>query len=476
VQHLRETTTVDELVFDVLKRRISRREALRRGAVLGLSASAMATLSARSYRVAYAQDQPPGYSIVVPQGLRTDLTGTKVNAVLADSASPDNDFLTAALAKFSEATGIQATLVPGETQADARLQSYRQQWAAESSDNDVYQVDVIWPGVVAEFAVDLSEPLADLAAMHFPAIVQNNTVDGKLIGIPWFTDAGLLYFRTDLLEKYSLQPPQTWDELTSSAQTIQEGERAANQGFYGYVFQGNAYEGLTCNGLEWQVSNGGGYIVESDGTVSVNNEQAVAAFERARGWVGAISPEDVTTFIEADSLGVWVAGNAAFLRNWPYAFSASQDTASGSTIAGKVDVSPLPKGDGPDARNADTLGGWQMMVSKFSENQESAIEFVKYICSPELQKSYAIERSHLPTIGSVYEDPDVAAASEFIPRLREVFEGGAVARPSSVTADIYPEVSAAYSSQLNAVLTGSKSAADGAAAMEEQINSILEGE
>jgi len=417
----------------------------------------------------------PGSTITIPTGLRTDLGGQSIKAVLGSSTDPDVPWTEAACAAFTEATGIAVEFVRGENQADARLQSYRQQWAAESGENDVYQVDVIWPGVVAAHAIDLNESLSELAALHFPAIVENNTVNGALTGVPWFTDAGLLYYRTDLLDKYGLTPPTTWDELTTSAQTIQDGERATNETFTGYVFQGNAYEGLTCNGLEWQVSNGGGSIIEPDGTVSINNPQAIEAFERAAGWVGTISPQDVTTYIEQDSLNAWVAGNAAFMRNWPYAFAASQDTAN-SAVAGLIDVSPLPAGSGEGARNADTLGGWQLMVSRYSTKQEAAIEFVRFMCSPEVQTSFAIERSHLPTIVSVYDDPAVAAASEFIPRLKDVFQGGAVARPSSVTGDLYPEISATYSSQLNAVLTGATAAADAVASMEEDFTASLEGE
>src|SRR5690606_40808892 len=135
-----------------------------------------------------------------------------------------------------------------------------------------YQVDVIWPGIIAEWAEDLKPALGALDN-NFKAIVDNNTVDGKLVAAPYYTDAGLLYYRTDLLEKYGFQPPQTWAELEEQARTIQEGERATNPDFWGYVWQGKAYEGLTCNALEWQVSYGGGFIVEPDGTVSLNNPQ-----------------------------------------------------------------------------------------------------------------------------------------------------------------------------------------------------------
>jgi len=466
---------IEALLSDVRCGRTSRRDLFKRGAALGISFGFLAKLSNDA---AFAQDAATplpdptaGDTLVMPQGLRTDLSGANIKAVLADSTDPDGPFLENTIAKFTEVTGITVEFLRGETSATDRLQAYRQEWAGQTG-SDVYMIDVIWPGVVAEHAVDLAPALSELSALHFPAIVQNNTIEGALVGMPWFTDAGLLWYRTDLLEKYSLQPPTTWDELTTSAQTIQDGERAANPDFYGFVFQGNVYEGLTCNGLEWQVSNDGGNIVEPDGTVSINNENAIAAFERARGWVGTIAPEGVTTFQEQDCLNIWSAGNVAFQRNWPYIWAASQDIPA---VAGKVGVSALPKGSGEGARNADTLGGWQLMVSKYSQNQDAAIEFVKFMCSPEYLKARAVERSKLPTIAAVYDDPDVAAASEFIPRLKEIFQGGAVARPSSVTADQYPAVSAIYYSELNQILTGAKTAADGVAAMESQITEEIGG-
>ena len=463
------------LVAESLSGQLSRREIMRRAAALGLSAPLVAMILSAGARRAAAQDAgavAPGSTIVVPQGLRTDLKGATISAVAAAASNPDVPWQKAAFAKFTEATGIAVNFVPGEQSATDRLAIYNQQLGAQSADNDVFQIDVIWPGIMAQHAVDLSETLSDLAAQQLPALVENNTVDGALVAMPWYTDAGLLYYRTDLLEKYGIEnPPATWAELEQQARTIQDGERAANPAFYGFSFQGKAYEGLTCNALEWQVSHGAGPIIESDGTVVVNVPEAVAAFERARGWVGQISPDDVTTFEEPDSLNVFAPGNAAFLRNWPYAWSVTQ--AADSPLLGKVGVTLLPKGDGENARNAATLGGWNMMVSKYSQNQEAAIEFVKYMCSPEVQKSFAIERSHSPTTVATYDDPDVAAQAPFIAGLKEVFTGGAVARPSTVSADLYNSVSIAYHTGVNQILTGSAEPAAGAEDIQAELEDIM---
>ncbi len=353
---------------------------------------------------------------------------------------------------------------------DNRQALYLQMFEAQSSDVDVFQIDVIWPGDMAEHFVDLYEYGAkDVADEHFPAIIENNTVDGRLVGIPWFTDAGLLYYRTDLLEKYGFDgPPATWDELTGMAQTIQDGERAAgNQDFWGFVFQGNSYEGLTCDALEWVSSYGGGSIVSPDGTITINNAKAAAALDKAASWVGTIAPNGVTSFDEESARNMFQAGNAAFMRNWPYAYSLGN--ASDSVIAGKFDVSPLPAG--PDGSPAATLGGWQLAVSKYSKNPAVAADVALFLASYDEQKIRAVEGSYNPTIKALYQDEDVLAAVPFFGSLYDVFIN-AVARPSTATAPDYAAVSRAFYTGVHSVMTGQATGAEAVAEIEADIEDV----
>ncbi len=370
--------------------------------------------------------------------------------------------------------GVKVEYIKGPDSATERLAQYLQFLSAQSGDIDVYQIDVIWPGILVDHMVDL-KPLipADEVGAHFKAIVDNNTVGGKLVGLPRFTDAGLLYYRKDLLQKYGYSnPPATWKELEDMAAKIQDGERkAGNDAFWGFVWQGDRYEGLTCDALEWQVSQGGGVIIDPDKKITINNPQAAAAFDRARTWVGKISPPGVTTYKEEDSRGVWQAGNAAFMRNWPYAYSLGQ--AADSKIKDKFDVVPIPKGEGANARNADTLGGWQLAVSKYSKNQKEAVEFVRYLAGKNGQKTSATQGSLLPTIGDLYKDQDVLKAAPFFGSLFPVFSGGAVARPSTVSADRYNEVSTAYFTQVQRVLTGEIKGAEAVANIEKDLQRIM---
>src|SRR5690606_300665 len=200
----------------------------------------------------------------------------------------------------------------------------------------------------------------------------SNAANGRLVGLPLCADVGLLYYGTDLLAEYSFTtPPATWDELEEMAATIQAGERAAgNDDFWGYVWQGAAYEGLTTNALEWVYSNGGGQIVEPAGVVSIDNPNAVAAIERPAGWVGPISPAEVTSFQEESARSLWQQGNAAFMRNWPYAYALS----SGGEAAGKFGISALPSGSDSGATQASTLGGWQLAVNRYAADAGVAVD------------------------------------------------------------------------------------------------------
>ncbi|MGC4105031.1 MAG: ABC transporter substrate-binding protein [Thermomicrobiales bacterium] len=446
---------VNELMRAATSGKASRRDIMRRGAALGLSAGLMGTIleaqAVAAQDATPAAEQPVGWSIKVPEGL-PKLDGVKLNIML-DNDGPAAPFSQACIDKFNEATGAQVTYLRGAESASDRLTFMQQTMAAQSPDIDVAQIDVIWPGIFAPHAVDLMDVYKNSGTTSFQRIVDNNTVDGKLIGIPWRTDAGLLYYRKDLLEKYGYSAaPATWQELTEMATKIQEGEKAANSAFTGFTFQGSAYEGLTCNALEWQYSNGGGSIIEPDGTVSVSNDKTKAAFEMAKGWVGTIAPEAVTGYKEEDSFLVWLGGNAVFNRNWPGNWYRGNET-----FGDKFAVTQLPAGEGEGATHAGTLGGWQMFVSKYSKEQDAAKVLAGYMSSAEIQKARAIERSNLPTIEALYSDPDVLAANPFYKDLFELFKSAAVPRPSTPSADLYGQVSLTYYTAVNEILTGTAS-------------------
>lgn len=382
------------------------------------------------------------------------------------------DFTKQQIEQFmAEHPDITVKFVEGPTSATDRYGLLLQTFQAQSSDIDVMDIDVIWPGDLAEHLVDLNEyGAADITGAHLEALVVNNTVNGALVGMPWFTSVGMLYYRTDLLEKYGYDgPPATWDELEKMAQTIMDGERSeGNQDFWGYVWQGNAYEGLTCDALEWIYSSDGGAIINPEKIITIDNENAAVALDRAAGWVGTISPPAVTGFMEEDSRAVWQGGNAAFMRNWAYAYGLGN--AEDSAIAGLFDVTSLPGAEA--GQSAATLGGWQIAVSKYSDNVDAATELALWLTSEASQKDRAINLSLLPTIPVLYEDAEIAEAVPYMPNLLSVFNN-AVTRPSTASAPNYNEVSTIFFSNVSDVLSGKQSGHDAVAAITLDLQDLL---
>jgi trehalose/maltose transport system substrate-binding protein len=303
---------------------------------------------------------------------------------------------------------------------------------------------------------------------HFPSIVQNNLVNGKLVAMPWFTDAGVLYYRKDLLEKHGQKPPTTWQELAASAKVVLEAEKkAGNDKLVGLVFQGKSYEGLTCTALEWVDSFGGGTIVDSKGQVTLNNPKAVEAIDFFASLMGTVVPKGVLSYEEEGARGAFQSGNAVFMRNWPYAWALAN--SKDSMVKGKVGVMALPKG-GADGKSTGTLGGWQLGVPKYSKNKELAVDLVKYLTSAEEQKRRAVVGAFNPTITSLYKDEELLKANPFFASLYDTFTN-AVPRPT-ITGAKYNQVSTEFRNGVYATLSGKGKAADNLAKADTKLKSL----
>jgi trehalose/maltose transport system substrate-binding protein len=374
---------------------------------------------------------------------------------------------------WASKSGNQVEVVSTPNDGSERLALFQQVLGSGSDKIDVFQVDVAQVGLLANQLLDLKTYSKNAEAEHFPGMVRNSMVGGKLVAMPWFIDAGLLYYRKDLLDKHKLQVPKTWDELMTVAQKIQDGERkGGNDKMWGYVWQGRAYEGLTCNGLEWLASYGGGTIVDDSGKVTVDNPNAAQAFATMATFVGTISPTAVLNYAEEEARGPFQNGNAVFMRNWPYAWAASQ--AADSPIKDKVGIAVLPKGAGPDARNAAALGGQELAVSKYSKNAALAADLVLYMTGPQVQKERAIKASYNPTIRTLYKDGEILKANPFMGSLEATFTS-AVARPTSATGSKYNQVSSEFYNAVHEILSKNAKPAEALAKLGAKLNQISRG-
>ncbi len=403
--------------------------------------------------------------------MAVSLSASAVDVTISCGAvGQEREFCEQATNAWAEQTGHRVTVTTPPQRTNERYFNYLVDLGAGDSRINVYQIDVIWPGLLAKHFVDLKQYISsEDIQQHFPTIVANNTVNGRLVGMPWFTNAGVLYYRKDLLEKYGLPVPQDWSELADTALYIQTQERKAGHAeLWGYVFQGATYEGLTCNALEWIAAYGGGTVVGADGTITINNPQAVMAIARAASWIDTVAPPRVISFNEEDARQVFQLGNAVFMRNWPYAWALLN--AKDSPVAGKVEVAPLPRG-GMKGASASTLGGWQLAVSKYSRNPKEAADLVRYLTSEAVQKQRAIAGSYPPTIMHLYEDAEVLAATPFFAKLRPILEN-AVARPAIQTGDNYMAVTTYFWEAVHDVLQGRTTAADSLNSLQNQLRLV----
>jgi trehalose/maltose transport system substrate-binding protein len=283
----------------------------------------------------------------------------------------------------------------------------------------------------------------------------------------------VLVYRTDLLAKYGYKtPPRTWDELEKMAVRIQAGERTSGKkDFWGFVWAGaiaTDSEQLAMEGLEWQVADGGGHIIEADGKISVNNPNVIHSWERAAHWVNWISPPSVVSYTATDAENkFWISGDAAFLLSHAIVYEIFAEDKPFRDQAG---VTSVPAGT--SARVA-TLGGYALGISRFSPHRDESIKFIRFLLRKhaEFNATYAKNRDRK------------VEYFEVSPVMKEIYPwwcnpcdpGGSeiVSRPSAVAGAKYEEVSKAYTRALHSVLTRQSTAPAAAAALEIELAQIM---
>lgn len=344
--------------------------------------------------------------------------------------------------------------------SDQRHQLYVQWLNAHAPDPDVLQLDVVW---TPEFAgagwiLDLDRfhaPTADF----FPAAVAANRWNGTLYALPWFIDVGMLYWRTDLMS----HPPVDIDDLERLA-----ARAIAEHGVpFGLVWQGARYEGLVTVFLEY-LGAFGGRVLDEHGRVVVDSPQAVKALTTMRNQivVERIVPPAVLTWQEEQVRFAFQNGQAAFMRNWPYAYGLLQD-ASESRVAGRVASVPMPgaAGGAPTA----ALGGSVLAINAYSGDRDAAYMLIDYLLQPEQLLERARVVGQYPPRPTLYDTQALADALTIAPdEARRIIER-AVARPVT---PVYTELSEILQIALHRALTNQqepRAALEGAAASMEAL-------
>lgn len=340
-------------------------------------------------------------------------------------------------------------------------------FAAKDPSIDIVAADIPW---VPEFAsagwfleLENMPGYSDIKKEYFEGPLLGTTFKNHTYAIPWFNNAGVLFYRKDLLTSAGLQPPKTFDELVSICQKLQK-----VPDLYGFVWQGFQYEGLVCNWLEYLWGMGGEYMDPKTEKIVVDSSQGVQSVQFMVDMIHKyrISPQAVLTFKETDSYNVFLAGNAVFVRAWPSFIVNSEKPES--KVKGLVGLCPMPAlpGQKPGA----TLGTWNVAISRYTKHPMEAWEVVKFLSSFDGQKMKAMLSGNPPARMSVYADKEVQAK---YPHFMTLYEVMTTAKPRPVT-PAYPQISSeVIQVSLTAALTQKVSAAEAIRNIQTQTEKIL---
>ncbi|QEA38902.1 ABC transporter substrate-binding protein [Pistricoccus aurantiacus] len=282
---------------------------------------------------------------------------------------------------------------------------------------DVFGGDMVWTAAFASrgYVTDLTARFNDV---YSPGDFLNAPLDSagyrnRLWGVPWFTAAGMLYYRRDLLESAGHdKPPATWDELARMASDARD--KAGTK--YGFVFQGAQYEGGVASMLEFLWSAGGrvltgnlstaaafGMDVSSPNVIMINSADSARGVSIARELIeSGVVPREVANFREEDTTRAFLNGDAVFMRSWPFVYGLIDEEGS-RLSADQVGIAPIPRVN-PERNSYSCLGGWNLMINARSSKQDAAWEFIRFAASAERQKQRARDGGFLPTLEVLYDD------------------------------------------------------------------------
>lgn len=325
--------------------------------------------------------------------------------------------------------------------ADTRRQLYVHWLFAQAADPDVLQLDVIWTPefAAAGWLLPLDEFSAD-APSFLPAAIDATRWRGSIYALPWFVDVGMLYWRTDLTDR----APSTFDELSRTASAAMASGRVDS----GFVWQGTRYEGLVTVFLE-HLAGFGARVMNDNGEVVVDSAAAVRALTYMRDaiWTNRSVPPSVLTWQEEQARFAFQNGNAAFMRNWPYAYPLLQE-AGASRVAGLFDVAPMPAA--PGGESAAALGGSHLGINRFTDDPTGSRALVSFLTAPEQMLERARVTGQFPARHALYDSGALAEALPIDLAVLRAIVSSAIARPVS---PIYSELSELLQVALHRALT-----------------------
>ncbi|MBO9998853.1 MAG: ABC transporter substrate-binding protein [Cyanobacteria bacterium SID2] len=340
---------------------------------------------------------------------------------------------------------IDLEIVEGPNATNLVEDLYTSSFLLGDSPYDLVYMDIVWTPkfAAAGWLVDLSDRIADAELSAFlNGDVNGGRYSDGLYRIPFRSDAGMLYYRRDLLEAAGFDPPETVEDLTRIATALQE----SGQVEWGYVWQGKQYEGLAAMFVELLEGFGGFWIDPETKEVGLDRSETIEAVEFLRSTLeNGISPPGVTTYQEEEARRFFQNGKAAFMRNWPYVWPLAN--AEDSPVAGKIAIKPMVHQIGYDSGACQ--GGWGLGMVKSTRHPEEAWRVIEFITSEASQKQFVLETGYVPSRRSLFNDPDIVAKYSHYPELLAVQESSVLRPPIAQ----YAQASDILQRYLSAALT-----------------------
>lgn len=342
---------------------------------------------------------------------------------------------------------IKLEVIPGPNNTNLVEDLYTSAFLLGDSPYDLVYMDIVWVPkfAAAGWLLPLDEFVSEAELSEFlEGDVNGGTYDGKLYRMPFRSDAGMLYYRTDWLAQEGYEPPETFTELVEISQQLQEDGVTE----WGYVWQGKQYEGLSAMFVEILEGYDAFWVNPDTLEVGLDRPDAVDAVAFLRSTIEqGISPLGVTTYAEEETRRLFQNGKVAFMRNWPYVYKLAAD----SEIAGQFAIKPMVHT--PDASSGACLGGWGLGISRSTDHPEAAWRVVEFFSRRETQKAYSLANGYPPSREDLYTDPEVVAEYSYFPELLEVIKSSVLRPPIAQ----YAQASDILQRYLSSALTGSMS-------------------
>jgi multiple sugar transport system substrate-binding protein len=287
----------------------------------------------------------------------------------------------------------------------------------------------------------------------FESAWNTNVVDGAAVGVPWYVETRLLYYRKDIATKAGItSPPATWDDLKAMAKAMKD--------------QGGAKWGISLGTKNWQeyfpfLWSNGGDVTDGSGNPTLNSPQAVEALTFYESFfTDGLTPKSVPEGF--DITPAFVKGDNPMFFSGPWHLGLIKD-AGGADFDGKWAIAPMPK----KVSATSFVGGSNMVVFKASKNKDAAWAFVKFTADPKTQALWYKTVTDLPAVQSAWQDPDVATD----PNVKMFGDQLKDTKAQPVTAN-WSELSSAINDALEKMTTGGQSPQATADEMQQAATSI----